>query len=690
MFVTTAGGDPSGRLTARPLHRWVRENAAVRCDSAPLGREAELERVSGRPGSLVLVEGHPGIGKTTLLDAARRRVCQQGTRVLSAAGQEIEAEFAFGVVRQLLEPAVAGAGPRERSDVLAGPAALAAAVVGAPEEGVGTPPDSLFPVLHALYWLTCNLAEKGPLTLFVDDVQWVDLPSLRFLDYLAGRLRGSRVGLVVASRPPEGYSGERADMVARLRERARSALVQLGPLPPDAAATLLADRFGRQPHPALVAAGIEATGGNPFLLGALADALIADQAAPDAAAVALVRGLGPETVARSVLLRVARLASATVPVVDAIAVLDAHAECRHVATMTGLPADDVAAAADALVAANVLDGSRPWRFVHPIVRQAVYRELGAGARARLHAEAARVLMADRQPPGIVAAHLLLAEPAADPAVVAVLSRAAAEAQAQGASELARRLWQRALDEPPTSELLPGVLAGLGLAEALIGDDLAAAADHLTRAAAGEPDPTLRAERVRMASRVLLYSGHLAAAVQGPAAERSRLDAGDREAVLLLLAEEAGVAVLDPAVGGSSLADLEEYADLPGKSRGELAVLAELAAKRWLQGDIAQAVGLARRALAGGRLLADEGPLSVAFNHALAVLIDGDQFEAAAGPLDAGLASARRRGSVLGLASLTGCQVVAAWRRGAMAEVGALADTVLGAWVRIGQSVGVDA
>src|SRR5207248_2804609 len=119
---------------------------------------------------------------------------------------------------------------------------------------------------------------------------------------------------------------EAAGLLARLRERAASRVVRLGPLGFDAAAALLSERLGGAPDPRLVSASVEATGSNPFLLGELADALLADRVQPGPAAVEVGSRLGPETVARSVMLRVARLPAAAAPVARAVAVLDAHAD----------------------------------------------------------------------------------------------------------------------------------------------------------------------------------------------------------------------------------------------------------------------------------------------------------------------------------------------------------------------------
>ena len=652
--------------------------AAVRGTGSLFGREIELAAVASGAGPLVFVEGHAGIGKTSLLETARARAIADGVRVLWGCGHELERGFGFGVVRQLFERAVSEAPPGDRARLLAGPAALASVTVGVEPaaDRSGRAPDSPLPIVHALYWLTTNLAEREPLVVFIDDAHWADALSLRFLDYLAARLEGLPVALVVAARPAEPAEREPVGLLAGLRARARWRLVRLGPLGFDAAGALVEERFGDVPDRGLVAACVRATGGNPFLLGELVDALLADRVAPDAGAAGLVAGLGPETVARSMVLRLGRLPAVTGSVVDAVAVLDAHAEARHVAAVCGLSLQEVGSAADALARANVLDGGRPLRFVHPIARQAVYGALGSGLRSRLHARAAEVLMADHAPPERVAAHLLLCEPAADSRVVAVLRAAAAAALSQGSADLAQRFLGRALAEPPPADQLADTLGELGAAEALAGRELSLASEHLERAAAGSADPEVRSERVRLAARARLYMGDFAGAAALLGRERASLGEAERPLGMRLLADEAGIAVLAPPVARESLDRLEEHARVAADDPTQLALLAELAAKRWLQGRIGEAAELAERALSGGRLLAAQGPVSVAFNHAVAVLIDGDRFERAAGPLAAALAEAREQGSLLGVAGLTGLQAVGAWRRGALLEVEALCRGIL--------------
>jgi hypothetical protein len=78
------------------------------------GREAGLSELLNRIGSLVFVEGHSGIGKTRLLEAACERARTQEVRVLWASGQELERDFSFGVVRQLFEKLLRSGSEQDR------------------------------------------------------------------------------------------------------------------------------------------------------------------------------------------------------------------------------------------------------------------------------------------------------------------------------------------------------------------------------------------------------------------------------------------------------------------------------------------------------------------------------------------------------------------------------------------------
>ncbi len=198
--------------------------------------DAALTEAVGRHRRSLLIEGPAGIGKTVLLEALRRRASAARMTVLTARGGELERGFGFGIVRQLLEGALIGADAAERDRLLAGAARLAEPVftdVAAAEE-TG---DVAFATLHGLYWLVVNLAERAPLLLAIDDAQWADEPSLRFLLHLAHRLAGLPV--VVALTVRTDADRHRQDLgslmlearppVLRPRPLGESAVAQPGP-----------------------------------------------------------------------------------------------------------------------------------------------------------------------------------------------------------------------------------------------------------------------------------------------------------------------------------------------------------------------------------------------------------------------------------------------------------------------------
>jgi hypothetical protein len=166
--------------------------------------------------------------------------------------------------------------------------------------------ESSFAVLHGLFWLTANLADRGALLIVVDDLHCCDPPSLRFVTYLARRLEGLPVVLAVGLRPrsrartascsPSSRrpARDRAAPGGAERRRRRRARAE----PPRRSAR-------RRSSPLRVH---EVTGGNPLLLHELLTAVELEAIEPTADSAARVRALGPETIAARVLGRIGGLA----------------------------------------------------------------------------------------------------------------------------------------------------------------------------------------------------------------------------------------------------------------------------------------------------------------------------------------------------------------------------------------------
>ena len=155
-----------------------------------------------------MVEGAAGIGKSEFLAAVRADAQSRGFGVLSARGSDFEAEIAFGVARQLFEPMLRAASPRERRHLLSGVARVGARALGME---TGEPAADRFAAIHGLFWLCANRTDRNPILVAVDDAHWVDEPSLAWLGYLARRAADLPLLLVLSLRRGEP-GGERAEL----------------------------------------------------------------------------------------------------------------------------------------------------------------------------------------------------------------------------------------------------------------------------------------------------------------------------------------------------------------------------------------------------------------------------------------------------------------------------------------------
>src|SRR5215207_5446641 len=168
----------------------------------------------GGDGQMALLEGSSGIGKTRLLETAAVLAGERGADVFRTCGGELERDYPFGLVRRLLEANIARAVPAQREAVFRGYAKLAESLLQPPPHEEGPALADEFQLIHSLYWLVVNLADKKPLVLIADDLQWGDDLSLRFLLYLAQRLNDLPITLIGAVRT--GDPSTERELVTRL------------------------------------------------------------------------------------------------------------------------------------------------------------------------------------------------------------------------------------------------------------------------------------------------------------------------------------------------------------------------------------------------------------------------------------------------------------------------------------------
>ncbi len=646
-----------------------------------LERERELYEVRGAlaeaqhgRGRVVLVEAPAGLGKTSLLRAAVEAAAAAGFSCLRARASDLERDFAYGCVRQLLEPAVAKVSGAERKRLFEGAAALSKplfAPPGAPEPSPSA--DISFAMLHGLYWLLNNLADEGPMALSVDDLHWSDTESLRFLNHLAPRLDGLPVTVLATTRPGEGDTGE----LARLAAAPETMAMRPRPLSNEATATLCERELASEVAPDFAEACREATGGNPFFLEALLRETLEQRFATDARGAVRVRGIGPAAVAQAVLLRLSGKPAAATALVRAVAVLGDGTDLPEAAGLAEIADEEAKRAADLLIKLALLRPAEGLEFAHPIVREAVYADIGPHERAGAHARAAVILAASGASEERIAAQIVEAKPTGDPGRVELLRRVASDALVRGAPTAAVAWLGRALAEPPQPASRAEVLLELGAAELRLATP--ASVDHLTAAAELAPEPRLLAMSVRLLANTLTMLGNADGAVEAIESAIGVVEPIDRELALLLEAELAAhsqQASLERRAPAATR--LERYADLDGTTPGERLVLACLAFERARASESAsEAAAYIERALAGGRLLSEQ-ELDVAGPFYLLVvgLYATDAVDLAAQCLDQALADAQASASIPAQAFLMAHRGRIAMRRGAVAQAEADARTAL--------------
>ncbi|TMM02864.1 MAG: hypothetical protein E6G05_08620, partial [Actinobacteria bacterium] len=651
---------------------------------ALLDREAEVAAIEGvvdralvGDAGVLVVRGPAGIGKSALLRVAERLADEQGVIVLRARAAPFEREFPYGVVRQLFEPVFARADlPVE--ELFSGAATGARAVLG-DEPRVSVAPDSLFVGLHALYWLTVNLATHWPLLICVDDVICCDEASLRYLEFLVRRLEGMAAMVALAYRTGEPGA---SDVVDALVSDPLTRVVQPRPLSEAALAGMLGSELGEEVDPGFCTACEEATGGNPLLVCELLRALHTEHVRPRAGEIGRVRTIGAVAIGPAVRRRLAALGGDGRAVARALAILGESARRDDLAgtSETGVvELEDVIAA---LVGAGIVRSGERLSFVHPLVADAVRAALTAAESAQLHQQAVKALVGRGASAWELAPHLVASPLGTHPGAVGLLQEAARWALGAGAPEAAVTYLSRAIAELEPADDPAPLWLELGSAKVQAGDPGARA--DLGHAIGAARDVRTRA-RARIALSVVLFA----------AGEDTRsieiLDEGLDEVaeVDIELAERMeGHLLSNIEVVGPSLVrfprpvgERVNRARSARKSRETVAgrlVLCALAYEEIIGGGAAaEVVRLAERALANDELLRSEGPACAPMYRAMVALVICDELERAASALTRAMDEARRLGSPTAFAWASAWRCVANTRLGRLVDGEADANAALG-------------
>ena len=524
-----------------------------------LERESELasiERVvqaaiSGN-GGVAVVEGHAGVGKTLLLEAAIDRARDLGVEILTARGVETEQEFAFGVVLQLLQRRVLTAPAPERDEVLSGAAALAAPLLqGTKLVGIEGP-EAAFATYHGLYWVVANLAERAPIALVVDDAHWADAASLRFLASLSHRLDGLAAAIVLGRRLGEG--GVAVGVIDVISQSPSASRVSLRNLSDAAVATLVRARYDDSADDVFCDACSRAARGNPLYLRELLGELSAREVSADARGAELVHDMDVEALGRAVRTRLARAGSAAATLAEAASISNGGMPLRLVAQLADLESKDADELAITLSNADILESGDPVRFVHPLVQNAVYSALAQARKEAMHLKAAEILRDERADAERIAGHLLSCRPQSADWAIDVLLEAAQSAVERAAPDTAVLHLRQAL--PGAGEDRRHiVLAQLGLAGLASGEP--DALDIVREAAALMQTSRERALYLLPASEALFLLRRFEESLQLARASLSEVDEREDEGTAAYV-----VAYLAGLSAVTRLADRESVRRLP--------------------------------------------------------------------------------------------------------------------------------
>ena len=644
-----------------------------------LERERELEtlrqglgRACAGEGTLLLVEGPAGAGKTVLVREAREAAEQSGMMPLEARGSQLEEPFAFGVVRQLLDPVI---GRRSAGRDLFAGAAGPAARLFEPDDRRPQSADVDFEALHSLYWLMVNVADQAPVLILVDDCQWADRDSLRFLAYLAQRIEGLPVMMVLAGRPPDPAT-QAGSLWAQVASHPSAVPVYPGPLSEAAVTAVVRQRLGAGAAEEFCRACHTATGGNPLFLRELLRALDAAGVMPSAAAADDVQAVGPAAVSRFILHRLAALGPAATELARAVAVLGDDSELRLAAQVSCIGEDAARKAADELVRADVFVPAERLGFAHPIVRAALYEDLAPGERQERHAAAAEALASAGASAERVTVHLLLTPPTGDRRRVQMLRSAAIGAARRGAPRAAAARLRRALAESPAEQERAEILTDLGRYEVAT-MEFEAAEEHLRAALTAEADPRTRADAAAGLGRCAVVSGgrSAAAALDALTSLSDELWPLDPERSLELRAEmlviTTAVVQLRPGFAGQ----LQRFSVM---ARGHPAFEA-VAAMHDAQDQLIQGAPAAPAVAAIEEALRANLPPAVQTGAMLLALMGlriGERYDLASRLLDAALERARREGHTTRQGIIHGQRAVIALAQGSLQDAQVEAETGL--------------
>ena len=368
-----------------PLVGRHRELASVR---------AELNRGGEGRARVVAILGEAGLGKTRLVDELVADAGREGIRLIQGRAHESERILPFGLWVGALRASHALADP-ELLKSLGAPWRQELARLF-PEMGTRPGPartgiDDHLRIFQAVGELLRALAQKGPLALVLEDAHWADETSLRLTAFLARRLAGTAVSMVLTARVEElDLAPFTRGILAEMSREPGLLEIRLLPLPRLETLELvraLAGRGGIAADPTLEERVWRASDGNPLIVVETMRTLHERGAASLSGELPI-----PDGVRRILRERLERLGERARGLVGIAAVIGREFDPGVLREAAGIDARELADAMEELVRRRLLHQTgEHFDFTHDRVRDVAYEEIGEPRRRMLHAAVAAAI-----------------------------------------------------------------------------------------------------------------------------------------------------------------------------------------------------------------------------------------------------------------------------------------------------------
>src|SRR5580692_5227987 len=421
-------GSAARASRAHPMRGRAAETAAI---------GARLDEVRSGVGSVIIVEGRAGLGKTRLLEACASMAAERSFRVGRAAAEPHRRATGLDV---LLDALFGGDDPL-----------LARKALG----DLHASPELGFWLLQDIQALIEKAALRGPLLICLDDLHWAGDACAVALRQLPQQLASLPVGWVMAFRPNQG-----PPLLLSVKDQLEAAgaeVIRLGPLRRDAVIEIATDVLGGEPDDELLRKANQ-VGGNPFLLIEFFRSLQAERIVRvEAGRARLLEDRVPGRISDNMRVRLLRMSPAAYRMATLASALGRRFSVHELAQLAQMPITELLDPIEELAEADIFtESGERLAFGHDLIREAVRASSPVPVRRALDRQAADVLVARGALPVEVAEQLAdCAEPGDEAAIATLLEAAGILGSSDPAGSAA--LAGRALELAPPQHPLRGPL-----------------------------------------------------------------------------------------------------------------------------------------------------------------------------------------------------------------------------------------